>query len=338
MKKESGIGEWDEQSLGEISGSYWKGCALQAAVKLDFFTILDSEAKTAGGVASSCGGDLRGVSALLNALTAMGLLEKQGELYSCSAPASRFLSRSSGSYIGWKLLHHYNLLSGWSRLDEAVIKGKPIGREHSGSWDEERRESFLMAMFNNASAVAGHVVPEIDLATSTTLLDLGGGPGTYAINFCRENPQLQAVVFDLPESRPYAEKTIRDFKMEHRISFEGGDFLKDKIPGSFDVVWISHVLHSSGPKDSQLIIDKAAAALNPGGKILVHDFWMDDSGDGPVFPALFALNMLVMTEKGQTYTETEVVAMLEKAGLVNILRLPLSIPNQSGVVGGEKKM
>ena len=330
------IKQWNEQSLSEVSGGFWQTCTLHAAVKLDVFSFLGSDAKTAMDVSANCQSDLRGVKSLLNALTAMELLRKEEDLFSNTEAASLYLSRQSSLYIGWRILHHHYLMPSWARLDEAVLKGEPVGEENVTTRYENQREAFLMAMFNNATTASKKIVPFINLEGCETLLDLGGGPGTYSIQFCKKYSLLKAVVYDLPASAPYAEKTISRHQMQDRISFTGGDFFKDEIPGRYDAVWLSHILHSSGPEECRHLIGKAVRVLKPGGLLLVHDFWLNESGDGPLFPALFALNMLVRTHRGRSYTGSEVKLMLELSGLKNIRRLDLDVPNDSGVFVGEK--
>ena len=321
----------------KFQGSFWQACTLQAAVKLDIFSVLGSEGKTALDVAEEIRSDLRGMTSLLNALVAVGLLKKTGDVFSNTEASSLYLNKSSARYIGWRILHHHYLMPSWARLDEAVMKGEPVANENVTVRQEAQREAFLMAMFNNATPGSRSIVPFIDLQGCQTLLDLGGGPGTYAIQFCEKYPQLKAVVYDLPASQPYAEATINRFHMQDRIKFSGGDFFEDDIPGKYEAVWMSHILHSSGPEECQELVRRAVRVLQPGGLCLVHDFWLNEAGDGPLFPALFSLNMLVRTCRGRSYTEGEARLMLEQAGLKNIYRLDLNVPNDSGVIVGEKK-
>jgi ubiquinone/menaquinone biosynthesis C-methylase UbiE len=166
------------------------------------------------------------------------------------------------------------------------------------------------------------------------MLDLGGGPGTYAVHFCLHNPGLRATVLDLPASRPYAERTIADFGLEDRVGFVPGDYVHEEVQGSYDVVWMSHILHGESPQDCESIVAKAVRVLATGGQILLHDFILEDTGDDPPFPALFSLNMLVATEGGRAYTQTELESMLRRAGVGDVRRLDVQGPNQSGVLAG----
>ncbi|HEY4743267.1 MAG TPA: methyltransferase [Desulfuromonadaceae bacterium] len=326
--------QWTVGDLLQLSGGYWSACALHAGVKLDLFTPLAACRHTALELAVLLKSDARGLAMLLNALTALNLLEKQGEAYGATAFSAEFLARTSPSYVGYIIMHHHHLMASWACLDEAVKSGGPIRRPVSHDDDAAVRESFEMGMFNLAMQIAPLIVSRIDLSGRRRLLDLGGGPGTYAIHFCRHNPELTAVVYDLPSTRPFAEQTIERFGLAERIGFEAGDFDSEDIRGGFDVAWLSHILHGEGPEGCATILKKAVAALEPGGMILVQEFILNDTMDAPPFPALFSLNMLLGTPDGQAYSQGQIFAMLAAAGVGDLRRLPLELPNGAGVIAG----
>ncbi len=319
--------------LLEISGAYWKSCTLHAGVKLGIFTVLGDDARTSEEVAREIEGDRRGLELLLNALTAMSLLERKGDKYANTEISADYLSKESPRYIGHIIMHHHYLVASWSQLDQSVRSGVPV-RKSASRGDGARRESFLMGMFNMAMMIAPHLVKRVDLSGRRRLLDLGGGPGTYAIHFCLNNPRLKATVYDLPTTRPFAQKTMEQFELTDRIGFEAGNYLEDEVVGSYDVVWLSHILHAEGPEDCRVILRKAVSVLESDGMIIVHDFILNDTLDGPPFPALFALNMLLGTPDGRTYSETQIVNMLADVGAVDIKRIPVRTPNDSGVIVG----
>jgi len=319
--------------LLEISGYFWKTCALHAAVKLDVFTVIGDKQITAGQLSHKLNGAQRGVERLLDALTAMALLEKTDGKYANTSLAKTFLAKDSAKYMGHIIMHHHHLLESWSQLDQAVLSGRPA-RSRVSSNNDEWRESFLMGMFNLAMGLAPKIVPLIDLSSSRQLLDLGGGPGTYAIQFCMNNSRLRATVYDLPTTRPFAEKTIERFKLADRIQFSDGNYLKDPIEGRYDAIWLSHILHGEGPEDCRMIIQKAVDALEPGGIIIIHDFILNNSMDGPLFPALFSLNMLLGTDSGQSYSEDQIKDMLADAGVKDMRRIAVQSPNDSGLIVG----
>ncbi|UCF84513.1 MAG: methyltransferase [Desulfobacteraceae bacterium] len=323
----------NQGQLLEISGNYWKSCTLHAGMKLDVFTALGRDQLTSKDLSQKLNGDKRGVTMLLNALTAMNLLTKKNEKYSNTSTSASLLSKDSPQYIGHMITHHHHLVVSWSQLDQAVRTGAPV-RKRASQKNEELRESFLMGMFNMAMILAPRLVKKLDLSKRYHLLDLGGGPGTYAIHFCLINPQLKATVYDLPTTRPFAEKTIKKFGLAGRINFMDGDYLEEGIKGVYDVIWLSQILHGEGPEDCRGIIQKAVSALKPGGMIIVHDFLLNDTMDGPLFPALFSLNMLLGTPNGQSYSEKQIMDMLSGAGVKEIRRIPFQSPNDSGVITG----
>ncbi|OQY05448.1 MAG: SAM-dependent methyltransferase [Desulfobacteraceae bacterium 4572_123] len=319
--------------LLQLSGSYWKTCTLHAGVKLDLFTVLGEKKRTCREIADRINADPRALAMLLNALTAMELLIKDGDTWANTPQAALFLRKDMPRYIGYMILHHQNLVESWSKLDQAVKTGSAI-RGRISDHSEEARENFLMGMFTLAMGMAPDMVPKIDLAGRKHLLDLGGGPGTWAIHFCRHNPMLSGTVYDLSATRPFAEKTIARFNMADRIEFADGNYLDESIPGSYDAAWLSHILHGEGMDDCNRIIQKTVNALTPGGIIIVHDFILNDTMDGPLFPALFALNMLLGTQSGQAYSEHQIKEMLNQAGVKKIRRLPVNTPNDSGIIMG----
>lgn len=332
--------EWHPGTLLELSGYFWKTCTLHAAVKLDVFTLIGDKSLTAEELAGNAGTDADAMTRLADALVSMALLSKKNDRYSNTPPSARFLSKSSPEYIGYMVLHHHYLVELWRRLDESVQTGKPVrvpgpDTDETGK-DDAEREAFLMGMFNNANLIAPNLVTHVDLQSRRRLLDMGGGPGTYAIYFCRQYPNLTATVFDLPGTKPFAEKTIARFGMTGRIDFQSGSYLDQELPAGYDAVWMSHILHGEGYDECVRMIEKAHRAMESGGIIIIHDFILTDSRTTPLFPALFSLNMLVATENGRAYTESEIITMLETAGFTKIRRLPYSGQNGAVLLTGIK--
>jgi SAM-dependent methyltransferase len=327
------MSNWHPGEILKTSSAYWQSCVIHAAVRLDLFSLLADERLSAKAVAEQAAADERGVNMLLDALTAMGLVDKQGEAYANTEASQRLLSSGSPHSLTQIIRHHAFLVDGWAKLDQAIRSGAPV-RARTVSASDEQREAFLKGMRNLGHLAAPLVVDAVDLSDRKRLLDLGGGPGTYALHLCRANPGLCATIFDLPESRPVADETIASFGMAERVTFHGGNFLDDPLPGGFDVAWLSHILHSEGPQQCRQIIAKAVGALVPGGMILIQEFILDNTKNGPLFPALFSLNMLVGTEEGRSYSEEELTEMIGEAGASEVHRVPLDSPNDAGIICG----
>ena len=314
-----------------ISGAYWKSLALHAGVRLDIFTVI-GEARLGGAeIARRVGGDERGVTTLLEALAALGLLDRTDGGFANTPAARTYLVRGSSTYIGFMVRHHANLVPSWNRLHEAALAGGPV-RASASHGDAAGLEDFLMGMHGNSLGTAARAAREIDFGGRRRLLDLGGGPGTWAVQFALANPGLHATIFDLPTTRPFAERIVGEAGLADRVAFVSGDFTEDELPRGFDVAWLSHILHGEGPESCRAIIGKAAGALEPGGLILVHEFILDDSRTSPVFSALFSLNMLAGTPDGRSYSLSELSAMLTGAGARDVRLLPFMGPTESRVL------
>ncbi|MCK5835626.1 MAG: methyltransferase domain-containing protein [Desulfobacula sp.] len=345
--------DWNPGTLLEMSGYYWKTCTLHAGVKLDIFSLIGSDTLSQCEISEKLDLKEKGLTMLLNALAALGLLVKEQDTYTNTQEALTFLSRDSKQYIGFMILHHHYLAQSWVNMDQAIIQGGPIRQSVSKSKEErelsphqtasaseeKQRESFLMGMFNIGMATAPGLAKSLDLSQCRRLLDLGGGPGTFAIHFCLNNPGLAAEICDLPTTRPFAEKTIERFNVSDRVSFTPGDYTREDfcLDQKFDTAWLSHILHGEGPDMAEKIIAKAVSALRPGGKIFIHEFILDNTMDTPLFPALFSLNMFLGTKQGQAYSEKQLIDMLEAHGVVDILRLDFKGPTESGILAGKIK-
>lgn len=332
-----------------MASAFWRSCTLHAGVQLGVFSALADGPESPEALAPALGCDERALGMLLGALAALGLLVKTGEEFALTEASAAFLVKDSPRYQGHIILHHSHLVDSFGRLAESVKSGGP--NRARTVFDDAGREAFLMGMFNLAMGIAPGLAKGLDalltgagyagMERRRAALDLGGGPGTYAVHFCLEHPQLRATVFDLPTTRPFAEGTAARFGVADRVRFEPGDYTADPVPlhpvaGRYDLAWLSQILHGEDPATAAAVVKKGAEALSPGGVLLVHEFLLDDGLDGPEFPALFSLNMLLGTQGGQSYSGAQVRRMLEGAGLVEVRRLDFAGPNHSGIVAGMK--
>lgn len=309
---------------------FWPARIVLTAVELDLFTIVGGVAKDAAEVSKGARTDPRATELLLNALAAMGYLRKERDRYTNAEVARRYLVKGAADYWGGPLGHSNYLWMTWSHLTEAVRSGQPADVEGPPT----ATESFIAAMHAFARETAPALASLLDFAGVKRMLDLGGGPGTYAVEFARRNPGLTAVVFDRPDVVPIADKMIAEAEMEARVTTMAGNFLHDDIGSGYDLVFVSAIIHSYGPKQNRLILEKTYKALNPGGQVVVRDFLMDESKTQPASGALFAINMLVNTDQGATYSEREVREWLEGYGFVHVVRKDLD--SDSALMLGRK--
>ena len=296
------------QEFTRLWGGFRTSRVVLTANNLTVFEHIRTPA-TANDVASSVGLDLRATEILLDALTALGLLKKTGNKYRNTEMAKRFLVKDSPLYQGDMLRHADSLWKSWSGLDEVVRSGQP---NRSGGRDHE---SFIRAMHNNAVFRATDVIKAIDVRSVKKALDLGGGPGTYSMALARKG--VTVTLFDLPNTVDISEKLITESGIRN-IDFIRGDFHSDGIGTGYDLVLISQIFHSLSVDDNLMLIKKARNAMNPKGKIAIHEFLLEKNRAFPVPGALFSVNMLVNTSSGRCYTPQEMKAWLKQTGFGGI--------------------
>lgn len=326
---------WSPQKILAIS-NMWEAATLHAAVKLNIFDAIGDRATSLAVVAHRARTSKHGMGMLLNAVAALGLIKKKNGLYQNTKLSHEFLCQDSKKYLGYSILHHHHLMKSWIKLDQAVKTGRAV-RSRMTSNNKPRLKAFYGAMNTTGSRVAPLVVRKLNLKGAQSLIDIGGGPATYACHFCLHHPTLKATVFDLKTARPHALQTIKQFKLGRRVRFVEGNYLKNRIKDRYDIAFLSHILHAESPEHCAVIIKKAVEALNPGGKIFVQEFVMNNKKDGPLFPALFALNMLLGSDGGTAYSEKELCDMLTKAGAKKVRHLSFVMPNGASVVQGMKR-
>jgi len=296
---------------------------LMVAIDHDFFTPLEAGAD-AGKLAALRGLDPRAVELLLNALAAFGVLEKCGERFRNGPVASRNLVRGP-EYRGHIFKHIHHCWDSWNLLDQVVREGAPrsAGEAQALGGDAEHTRNFIQGMDDVTRELAPEVAGRLDLAGVRVLLDVGGGPARYARAFLERHPHLEEVrLFDLPGALEVARENLRGCETADRVRLVEGDFNRDAFGDGVDLVWLSQVLHSQTESQCRELLAKAVRCLNPGGRVMVHEFLLDDDCAGPPQAALFAVHMLVMTAGGRAYNGAEIGGWLAEAGLTDIHVLP----------------
>ena len=286
---------------------------IATALDLDIFTIMGSRWWTTKHLAKALKSNERGVEILVRNLEATRLLKKRGAMCAVGKVAKMFLDRNSLQYQGayLDLVHHQ--WENWAGLTNAVRTGKPI--ENDGPDDPEYRRSFTWAMHQRSLQAAKQVATQLNLRGAKFLLDVGGGPGTYALEFLKRNPKLRAGVWDREPALEVAKTIAMPLRHGKRLSYYPGDLFKSLVPGKFDVMWYSNVLHIFSPNENKTIFRKLNCALNHGGRILIQDtFLMDKPGFDAAETNLFAVTMLLYTSTGNTYRAKEVQQWLKSCG------------------------
>jgi precorrin-6B methylase 2 len=258
------------------------------------------------------------VTILLDALAALGILEKPDSRYAVAEPLRTALDPASPACVLPMILHQANCLRRWSRLAWTARDDAPSDPGPSFLGPAADLESFIQAMNVVSRPVADGLVAALDAGPVAHVLDIGGASGTWTLAWLRAHASARATIFDLPEVIPLARQRIAAAGAADRVGFSGGNYLRDSLPAGVDVAWISAIVHQHSRKENRGLYRRAADALVPGGRVFIRDIVMDPSRTTPVAGALFAVNMLAATRGGGTWTLDELREDLESAGLAEI--------------------
>ena len=310
----------------EMANAFQRSRVLLTAYEIGLFTVVNDEWKTSEEVAEALESEPRATDRLMNALTALGLLEKRDGHFTNSPVAAAYLVKGRPDYMAG-LAHTAHLWQTWSGLTTAVRRGtSTVGDEVNERGDDWLR-AFIGAMHWRARQMADPIVRLLDLSGVSRVLDVGGGSGAFSMAFVRAGAGIHAVVFDLANVVPLTKNYVESAGYEAQVSIVVGDYRRDQLPDGFDLVFLSAIVHANSFEENRHLLRKCASALEPGGQVVVLDQIMNEDRTAPLPAAMFALNMLVGTGAGDTYTEPEVRGWMEEAGLGNITRKDTAFNN-----------
>jgi 3-hydroxy-5-methyl-1-naphthoate 3-O-methyltransferase len=295
------------------------------ALELDLWSAVGNGA-TAADVAAARKLDAAGAERILNALVAIGLMQKRAATFRNVPVTARFLCAGSPDDARDALRHQLSLWRQWSTLTDAVRAGHAVSSPEMAGRGEEWTVPFIAAMHRNAATRAPLMAQAVGASGIHRMLDVGGGSAAYSIGFARANPTLRAEVLDLPSVLPIADQHIAEAGLTDRIATRAGDLRRDDLGAGFDLVLLSSICHMLGPDENRDLLGRSYRALAAGGRVVISDFLLEPDGTSPRQAALFAINMLVGTPSGSAYTEAEYASWLAAAGFTEIRREHLPGP------------
>lgn len=322
------------RDLQRLAGGFQSAKIFLTANDLDLFSRLDKW-REAADLAYELEVDGRALGLLLNALVALGLLVKEGERYRNTPIAEEFLA--GGGYRGSIFKHIHHCWEAWNELPGVLRSGRPAAPRETAilGEKEEWTRDFIRGMDDVTRDLAPRVVRCLDLGEARILLDVGGGPGTYAAAFLAVHPNLREVrLFDLPGALEVGREKLASRGMLDRVRLVPGDFHRNELGSGIDAIWISQVFHSQDEEGCRMLIEKGWRALNPGGVLIIHEFLLDEDKTSPMTAALFAVHMLVMTKGGRSYSGPEIAGWMAEQGFEEPQVLKVS--DDTGVVLARK--
>lgn len=300
---------------------------LSAALKFDVFSHIAAGQKTAAEVAAATGASPRGMRMLLNALVGLELLAKREERYEVPADLAPYVVRESPLYMGTFFASDH-LWESWGHLAEAIRDGKPW----RSSSRQEVAEDFFPVLVRTlhisnakpAQNLAAQLVP--GARSGQRVLDIGCGSGVWSIAVAKLDPQARITLFDYPKVLETTRQFVEREGVADRTEYLAGDLRVETFPeGRFDLVILGNIVHGEGEKSARDLFSRVHRALAKGGRLAIADMIPNDDRSGPLFPLLFALNMFVNTDDGDTYTLPEYKQWLKGAGFTRIDTLDIGL-------------
>lgn len=304
---------------------------IEAAVRNGLFDALKDGSRTAEQVSNATGASVRGVTSILNALTGLELLDKNGESYSLAPDSRAFLLKGAPGYLGGMIEHTSSqLIPKWLDIANIVRTGHPGAGVNTAEEGSAFFEKLVPALFPFNYGAASAAAEPLGVANATgpvRLLDLAAGSGVWGIAIAQKSPHVEVTAVDWPGILEITKKTAAQFGLADRFSFIPGDLDEANFGSGYNVATLGHILHSQGVERSKALLRKTFDALAPGGTIVIAEFLVDPERKSSTMGLIFDVNMLVNTENGGTYSFEEIREWLSEAGFVKAGLVPAPGPS-----------
>jgi len=330
-------GEANPMRVMELSSAYWDSRVIHAAHALNVFTTVAEEPMNAEEMGAKLGADPRGLDLLLIGCCSIGLLQRdENARYSNTPLSTTHLVEGADKYQGGIVKMFDEWYGPWSGLEESVRKGAPVV-EKQHDHGEEATTAYIYGMHWRGVAQAQLLSKVIDGAGRKRMLDVAGGPGTFTLHMCLENPGMTGTILDLPQTLRVTNEIIGHYQMADRVEGKEGNYIDDESFGeNYDVALMSSMLNQESPTVLKSIMSKAKDALNEGGLMITQEQLLDDDKNGPRLPAVIGLNQLIHTPGGQNYCGAEIIEFMKEVGFKDVHYQELGEESPFVVVVGTK--
>lgn len=332
LKKGRSRGKAAPVSPGRVMEMVWdfaRPMLAEAAVQLGVFDAMDAGAATAPQIAEKTGASGRGIEALLDGLVGAGLITRRGSRFKMAPDTAAFLVHGKPSFLGG--LHQHvsrQLIGSWMNLAECVRTGKPgkpVNQEQDGGeFFSQFVEDIFNMSFPSASAAAEALVA--GKKGPISVLDIAAGSGVWGIAMASKNADVRVTAVDWPQVIPVTRRVAQRHGLAERFSYTEGDISQADLGSGHQIATLGHILHSEGEARSRRLLERVHQAMAPGGTIVIGEFVVEEGRQGPSVPLIFAVNMLVNTDAGSTYTFKQIASWLKDAGFKRPRPLPVPGP------------
>lgn len=320
-------GQVTPDRIMQMAWGYVPPLVIEAALRHRVFDVLDAGAMTVEEVSAATGASVRGLTAIMNVLVGLGFLTKDREnRYGLTDESAAFLVSTKPGFQGGLIRHtSEHLIPRWLHLNDVVATGDPVAAVNEEKSGAEFFHDFVLDIFPMSYPAAQFLAADLGFGNHgepVRVLDLAAGSGVWGIAMAQSSPRVQVTAVDWPEVIPVTKKTVGRFGLAERFSFVEGDLHEAEFGSEHHVATLGHILHSEGEARSRKLLEKTHGALAGGGTIAVAEFLVNQERTGPVAGLFFAVNMLVNTRHGDTWSFEEIGGWLEEAGFVEPRTIP----------------
>lgn len=313
-----GMPQVTPERIRQLAWGHTGPLILEAAIRHKVFDLLDQGPKTVEEISAASGSSVRGLRAIMNALVGMQMLNREDGHYSLASESAEFLVRGKPGYLGGVIKHtSRQLIPMWLRLSDIVHAGGPAAGVNQQGPGSEFFQEFVEDIFPMSYPAAQNLARALGVASANApvkVLDLAAGSGVWSIALAEVSPRLTVTAVDWPGVLDVTRRVATRRGVVDRYTFIAGDLLKANFGTGHHIATLGHILHSEGEERSRALLRKTRDALAPGGTIAIAEFLVDEDRRGPLPSLIFAVNMLVATDYGDTYSFPEIASWLKDAG------------------------
>jgi len=320
------------EHLQQLGFAYAPPLIISAAVSNKVFDTLATGVKTVEQVSKETGASARGLRAIMNALIGLELLKKdrQGKYSLTPESASFLVTNKPGTLAGFFRTILPQLVSRWLQLTEVARTGRPVtavNEETEGTeFFSQLVENIIPMSYGCAHKLGDHL--KVGKAKNELrVLDLAAGSGIWGIALAEKSPRVRVAAVDWAGMIPTTKRITQKFGVGDRFEFVGGDLLVANFGSGYDIATLGHILHSEGEDRSRQLLKKTFRALKSGGTVAIAEWLVKDDRTEPLPSLMFAVQMLVNTEKGDTFSFNEIKTWLEEAGFKKVRKLDAPGPS-----------
>ncbi len=326
----------DPMKVMQVASAYWQSRVLHVANRLDIFNILGDSKKHLDTLVKETDSDKRCLGALLSALVSFDFLSRTDDVFCNNEFGKTFLITSSQYYQGGIVYMFENWYEAWGDLYDTVKSGKASALMHQ-TYNDKEIHSYMMGMHNRALSQSVVLTNMVDLSGRKQLMDVGCGPATFAVMFCKRYSGLNAVAMDREKNLKIAADIVEKYNMEDRVKLLPGDYNSDSLGSGNDAMLLSSVTNQESPENLERLLRKCCDSMNKNGVILIQEQLLNAEKNGPELAALIGVNQTINTLGGSSYSTREMETFMKKAGFVDIECRQMGPPSPFMLLTGYKR-